>query len=82
MTGLVTNVVSYPIGYSNDNIRWQKQGAETNDFQEFPSGSGQNGLFFNPVTVDDAGVYATYFDGRTNEFEFSLVRLIVRGKFN
>ena len=79
VTALVVDIVSYPSGYSKADIRWEKQGAETSDFQEIASGTGQIGLVFNPVTVDDAGVYATYFNGRTDAFRFSLTRLIVRG---
>ena len=63
---------------SATDIRWQKQGAFSDVFQDVQSGG--NVLIFNPVSVSDAGVYATYWVGLRSSFLFSYVRLIVRGR--
>ena len=63
---------------SATDIRWQKQGATSDAFQDVQSGGTV--LVFDPVSVSDAGVYATYWVNLRSSFLFSYVRLIVRGK--
>lgn len=62
---------------STEYMHWEKQEISNEGFQIVPS-SG-NVLDFRSVTIGDAGVYATYWQGRRSSYLFSLIRLFVRG---
>ena len=63
-----------------NDIRWQKQGDTPSGFETF---SDKHTTFqFDSVTVADGGVYATYWRGRRQNFQFGLIRLIVRSMLN
>ena len=65
---------------AEEDIRWQIQGDATKEFQIFMENSAVK-LTISPVTVANASVYATYWTMNRQDFKFSLIRLIVRGKF-
>ena len=68
-----------PVGLSaSRDIRWQKQSDTSAGFRTFTDNSNTT-FNINPVTVDDSGVYATYWEEKRTDFRFSLIRLIVRG---
>ena len=59
-------------------ILWEKQSDLSTGF-EFGKGRGKE-LQIRPVTTADAGVYAAYWTGLRYAYQYSLIRLIVRGK--
>ena len=77
---LEVEVVETPEGLSpNNDILWHKQSDTYGQFESSaPTGNGPIRVF-NPVSVTDAGVYATHWRGHRSNYQFSLIRLIVRG---
>ncbi len=81
VTSISATIKDIPAGYSLSDVRWEKQGASVEEFQDIPDGDGNTTLVFNPLTLDDAGVYATYWRDHRDDFLFSMIRVIVRGMY-
>ena len=75
----VLDIIGTPLNHNEfTDIKWEKQGNETGDFQALPYSGPSYG--FTGASEDHAGVYYAYWRDYRTSLTGSFFRLIVRGK--